>query len=158
MPALAATSVYERASGMGGCSQIANVFTSPEFRNPGNYVEQCLSQNADMATETDKNGGPNHLRAWMQYRGIKGVELAERLGGNVTPGMVSDLVNSNRALSAKWLRRLAPLLDTTAGMLLDYDPTELDSEIIEFWSQASVREKKQLVDLARVVRTGTDDR
>lgn len=113
-----------------------------------------------MGDDSDKNGGPNHLRAWMEHRGIKGVELAKALGGNVTPGMVSDLVNSNRALSAKWLRRIAPILDTTPGMLLDHDPTELDSDIADFWAHASAREKRQLVDLARVVvgeKTGTED-
>jgi plasmid maintenance system antidote protein VapI len=119
-----------------------------------------MPQVADMAESTDKNGGPNYLRAWMEYRGIKGVDLAEALGGNVTPGMVSDLVNSNRALSAKWLRRIAPHLDTTPGMLLDHDPNELDRDIVSLWSHASSRERRQLLDLARVVvndRTGTDD-
>jgi plasmid maintenance system antidote protein VapI len=159
MSALAATSVYER-SAMPQYSQIANVCASPHFRKTDNYPPCPLSHTADMADSTDKNGGPNYLRAWMEYRGIKGVELAERLGGNVTPGMVSDLVNSNRALSAKWLRRIAPILDTTPGMLLDHDPTELDRDIIDLWHHASKRQQRQLVDLARVVvadRTGTDD-
>lgn len=141
-------------------SQIANVIASPQNRRTDNYLTCALSHNADMEHDSDKNGGPNHLRAWMTYRGIKGTELAERLGGNVTPGMVSDLVNSNRALSAKWLRRIAPLLDTTPGMLLDHDPTELNADIIDLWSSASMRQRQQLLDLARVVvkdRTGTDD-
>lgn len=160
MPALAARSVYVRGSAMCGHSQIANCSASPDYRKGGNYLPDALSQYADMADESDKNGGPNHLRAWMAYRGMKGVDLAEKLGGNVTPGMVSDLVNSNRALSAKWLRRIAPLLDTTPGMLLDHDPTEVDADIIELWSHASKRQQRQLIDLARVVvsdRTGTED-
>jgi transcriptional regulator with XRE-family HTH domain len=72
--------------------------------------------------DENKNGGPNHLRAWMEHRGIKGVELANKLGGSVTPGMVSDLANGKRALSAKWLRRLADALETTPGALLDHGP------------------------------------
>ncbi len=118
-----------------------------------------MRQTADMVDESDKNGGPNHLRRWMEYRKIKGVALAEKLGGNVTPGMVSDLVNSNRALSAKWLRRIAPLLKTTPGMLLDHDPYDLDRDILSMWTGATERQKRQLVDLARVVvdeRTGTE--
>lgn len=120
----------------------------------------ALSHTADMGKTDDKNGGPNYLRAWMRFRNVKGVDLAAQLGDNVTPGMVSDLANSNRALSAKWLRRIAPLLDTTPGMLLDHDPYELDSDIIDIWNHASKRQQRQLVDLARVVvsdRTGTDD-
>jgi len=93
----------------------------------------------------------------MLYRKVKGAELAERLGGNVTPGMISDLANSKRALSAKWLRRLAPALDTTPGMLLDHDPNELPSDIMEIWGSASDAQKRQLVDLAKViVRDGTN--
>ena len=157
MPALAARSEYVSGSAMGKHSQIAKYFASPEFRKTDNYPPCVLSHTADMSEDTDKNGGPNHLRAWMRYRKVKGIELAEKLGGNVTPGMVSDLANSNRALSAKWLRRIAPILDTTPGMLLDHDPYDLDADIIDFWTHASEAQRRQLVDLARVVRTGTDD-
>ena len=154
MPALAARS--DVRSSIPAHSQIANAIASPDIRKSDNYPTGAWSQNVGM-DESDKNGGPNHLRAWMEFRKVKGVELAERLGGNVTPGMVSDLVNSNRALSAKWLRRIAPLLDTTPGMLLDHDPRELDSDIVDFWSHASAREKRQIVDIARAL-TGTDDK
>lgn len=138
-------------------SQIANVLATPQFRKSGNYSFGDPSHNANMIDEDDKNGGPNHLRAWMDHRGVKGVDLAKRLGGNVTPGMVSDLVNSNRALSAKWLRRIAPLLDTTPGMLLDHDPTEVDADIIDMWASASARQRVQLSEIAKtILRTGTD--
>ena len=105
--------------------------------------------------DQDKNGGPNHLKAWMAFRGIKGADLAKLL--DITPGMVSDLANSNRALSAKWLRRLAPHLDTTPGLLLDHDPHDLDSDIIEIWVNASSRERRQIANLAKaLVRDGTN--
>lgn len=142
-------------SSMSEHSQIANILARPDFRKSDNYGALALSQTADM-DDDDKNGGPNHLRAWMQYRGIKGVDLAERLGGNVTPGMVSDLANSKRALSAKWLRRLADALETTPGMLLDHDPTELDNDIIDIWSRADLRVKRQISDIAKTL-TGTHD-
>lgn len=158
MPALPAMSVYDGS--MPGHSQIANNLASPNFRKRRNYSDGALPQNANMADgydEDDKNGGVNHLRAWMRYRGLKGVDVAEQLGGNVTPGMVSDLVNSNRALSAKWLRRLAPIFDTTPGALLDYDPFEIDSDIIDMWTHADNGQRRQIVDLAKVVvrKTGT---
>lgn len=140
---------------IGEHSQIANIKATPKFRNSGNYSNVHLSQNADMGDSSDKNGGPNYLKAWMEYRGIKGVELAELLGGNVTPGMVSDLANSNRALSAKWLRRIAPCLDTTPGMLLDHDPNDLDNDIIDIWSHMDKRQKKQMADIAKTL-TGTN--
>lgn len=105
----------------------------------------------------EKNGGPNHLRAWMRYRKVTGQRLAAELGGNVTPGMVSDLANSKRALSAKWLRRIAPILNTTPGMLLDHDPHDLDNDLLEIWGHADPAERRRLVDVARaLVRTGTE--
>lgn len=158
MLALSATSVYERGSAMQGHSQIANVCARADFRKTHNYLPCALSHHAYVDDDTDKNGGPNYLRAWMEFRSIKGVEVAKALGGNVTPGMVSDLANSKRALSAKWLRRLAPIFDTTPGMLLDHDPRELDSDIVEIWAHASNRQRQQLADIAKtLIRTGTED-
>lgn len=92
---------------------------------------------------------------------MKGVDIAKALGPNVTPGMVSDLMNSKRALSAKWLRRLAPVLDTTPGMILDHNPFDLDSDMIEVWATASNRQRRQLLDIAKALltteKTGTDN-
>ena len=107
-----------------------------------------------MDDSQDKNGGPNHLRAWRVYRGLKGADLAKALG--IGPGMVSDLENSNRTLSAKWLRRIAPVLKTTPGMLLDHDPNDLPSDILDIWVDADERQRRQIVDIAKTLtRTGT---
>lgn len=137
-------------------SQIANVYASPDIRRSGDASFCDLSQYEYMDDSGDKNGGPNHLGAWMAFRKIKGAALAKAL--KVTPGMVSDLVNSNRALSAKWLRRIAPHLETTPGMLLDHDPHELDSNVIDIWLSAGDREKRQITAVAaEIVRTGTGE-
>jgi len=155
MSAASASLMYDGAS-IPRHSQIANVFASADFRRSGNDRNGSIPQYANMEDE-DKNGGPNHLRAWMIYRDMKGVELAKALGGNVTPGMVSDLANGNRALSAKWLRRLAPLLGTTPGMLLDHDPRELSADLLDIWGNADPAQRRQLIDVAKaIVRTGTD--
>ena len=130
-------------------SQIANLDASRKIRNRANAFQSDMSQSACMTDCDDKNGGPNHLKAWMRFRRIKGAKLAEML--DVTPGMISDLANSNRALSAKWLRRIAPALQTTPGMLLDHDPFELDGDIIDIWINASSLERKQLTDVAKVL-------
>ena len=129
-----------------------------EIRKMGAEFDCCLSHNANMPydfedDDQDKNGGPNHLRAWMKYRRMKGIALAKAL--DISPGMVSDLVNSNRALSAKWLRRIAPHLKTTPGLLLDHDPFELDSDIIDIWTSAGLREKQQIAGAAKaIIKTG----
>lgn len=137
-------------------SQTANVKAIADFRNLPDDLYDRISHTAIMGDLQDKNGGPNHLRAWRAFRHMKGADLAKALG--ITPGMVSDLENSNRALSAKWLRRLAPHLKTTPGLLLDHDPHDLDSDVIEIWVNAGLREKQQIAGAAKaIVRTGTND-
>jgi transcriptional regulator with XRE-family HTH domain len=102
----------------------------------------------------DKNGGPNFLREWRAFRGLTQQQLAEAVGTN--SNMIQYLETGGRGLSAKWLRRLAPALDTTPGMILDHDPHELDSDILEIWATASNREKRQIKDVAKaLVRDGT---
>ena len=82
--------------------------------------------------------------------------LAERVETNAN--MIQYLETGERALSAKWLRRLAPALDTTPGMLLDHSPEEMDADIIDIWATASARERRQIAEIARTLRkTGTDD-
>lgn len=104
----------------------------------------------------DKNGGPNFLKMWREFRNLTQQELADRVDTNAN--MIGYLESGERGLSAKWLRKLAPALDTTPGMLLDHDPRELDSDIIDIWAHAGNRERRQLSDIAKtIVRTGTHD-
>jgi transcriptional regulator with XRE-family HTH domain len=105
--------------------------------------------------DQDKNGGPNYLREWRTFRGMTQQQLAEAVETNAN--MIQYLEKGERALSAKWLRRLAPILDTTPGMILDHDPHNLDRDILEIWATASNREKRQITDIAKaILRTGTD--
>lgn len=106
--------------------------------------------------ETDSNGGPNHLKAWREYRDMSQQELADVIG--TSHQVIGYLERGRTQLSAKWLRRLAPALKTTPGMLLDHDPAELDRDIIELWVNASTRERRQIASIASTItRTGTDD-
>lgn len=119
--------------------------------------ERCIPEcdNLLMDKQT-KNGGPNHLKAWRLFRKLTQDQLAEKVG--TTQHQIAFLENGDRGLSAKWLRRLAPELDTTPGMLLDHDPNALDSDIIDIWAHAGTRERRQLSDIARtLLKTGTTD-
>ena len=149
MPACFASSDVLMGCSMPHYSQIANVSARPQIRIPWDASLFALSHTAKMDDDSDKNGGVNHLKAWMKFRKVKGAALATALG--ITPGMVSDLANSNRALTAKWLRRIAPTLNTTPGLLLDHDPNELDSDIIEIWVNATSDERRQLKDVAQAL-------
>lgn len=102
----------------------------------------------------DKNGGPNHLGAWREYRKMTQAALAEKVGTNAN--MISMLESADRGMSAKWLRRLAPALDTTPGMLLDHSPFELSADVVDIWTKADTRQKQQLSEIAKtLVRSGT---
>lgn len=80
-----------------------------------------------------KNGAGHNLRAWREFRRMTQEELAQRVG--TTPALISHLETEKRGLSAKWLYRLAPVLNTTPGLLLDRDPTDPNSEILEIWAR-----------------------
>ena len=98
---------------------------------------------------------PNNLEAWRKYRRLTQLELARRV--ETTQGQIAHLEAGRVELSAKWLRRLAPALGTTPGMLLDHNPNKLDADIIEIWANANERQQRQLTDIAKtlVQFTGT---
>lgn len=103
--------------------------------------------------EDSKNGGPNYLRAWREFRRFTQDDLAEKAG--TTQGQIAHLEADRRELSAKWLRRLAPALGTTPGMLLDHDPNDLPTDVIEVWINATSEERRQLADMSRIIVKGT---
>ena len=111
----------------------------------------------DIARMADKNAGPNHLKAWREFREMTQADLAEKVGTN--QNMIAYLESGERGLSAKWLRKLAPALGTTPGHLLDHDPKDVEADIIDIWMAADRAQRRQLSDIAKaIVRTGTDDR
>lgn len=112
----------------------------------------------------NKNGGPNYLRAWRLFREGKDgkpmtqEELAARVKPPTNANMIQYLETGERGLSAKWLRRLADALGTTPGMILEHDPRELDSDVVDIWVRASERERRQIAEIAKaLVKTGTED-
>lgn len=128
---------------------------SPYLQQPVARLDFPLRQYGCMA-DNDSNGGPNHLRAWREFRGLSQTELAEK--AETTHQVIGYLERGRTQLSAKWLRKLAPILGTTPGMLLDHDPHELPGDVISMWTHASARERRQIADIAKTItRTGTDD-
>jgi transcriptional regulator with XRE-family HTH domain len=104
--------------------------------------------------DSDKNGGPVYLRAWREYRELTQEQLAEKVGTNAN--MIQYLETGERGLSTKWARRLAPALDTTPGMLLEHDPFNLDSDMIDIWIHGDIRQRRQIAEIAKaLVKSGT---
>ena len=75
---------------------------------------------------------PNFLRAWREYRGMTQAKLAEAV--DTTGAVISLLEAGERGLSDRWLRRLAPVLGTNPGHLLDMDPHDVDHDIYEIFN------------------------
>lgn len=150
---VASTSALGVGLSMPDVSQIVSLDASPFFHSlcgASNFTECDI-----VAVETDKNGGPNYLRAWRTFRKLTLDQLAERVGTNAN--MIGYLESGERGLSAKWLRRLAPALKTTPGFLLDHDPHDLPADMLEIWGEADERQKRQITEIAKtIVKTGTD--
>jgi transcriptional regulator with XRE-family HTH domain len=103
-----------------------------------------LSHTVSMAI-IDKNGGPNHLRAWREYRHLSQEELAGRVGTN--QNMIGYLESGERGLSLKWLRRLAPALNTRPGWLADIDPSNADTRTLELIDDIPDEHTEQVVQI-----------
>jgi len=124
---------------------------SGNLHNLSKAVKSASSHNAEM----DKNGGPNNLKAWREYREMSQEALGAKVG--TTGTVISMLESGDRGLSAKWLRKLAPALEITPGHLLDHDPNDLPTDMLEIWVNADMEQRRQLVDVAKAIvrKTGT---
>jgi transcriptional regulator with XRE-family HTH domain len=99
---------------------------------------------------------PNNLRAWRKFNRMTQQELADQVG--TAKSVISDLERGVVQLSDKWLRKLAPVLKTQPGHILDYAPEDLDNDIIDIWSHIDKDDRQQAARVLRsFVRTGTDN-
>jgi transcriptional regulator with XRE-family HTH domain len=98
----------------------------------------------------------NNLRAWRKHNNMTQQELADALG--TAKSVISDLERGVVQLSDKWLRRLAPVLKTQPGHILDHDPADLDNDIIDIWAHIEVGDREQAIRVLKsFVKTGTDN-
>lgn len=95
----------------------------------------------------------HHLRAWREFRKLTQEQLAERVG--TTKGVISHLETEKRDLSLKWLLKLAPALNTKPGFLIDHDPSELDSDILEIWADVPEANRSQVRAIIKTFRRAT---
>lgn len=137
-------------SSIGFFSQTVEMDARDIFHSLGSAYFCAMQQTVEMTT--DKNGGPNHLRAWRSSKGMTLEELGEKVGTSAS--VIGYLESGERALSAKWLRRLAPALGTTPGFLLDHSPEAIDAEIFDMWAHAPQPVRKQIAAVVRVMAKG----
>ena len=96
----------------------------------------------------------NFLRAWREHRRMTQAKLAEAVG---TSGAVISLLESgDRGLSDKWLRQLAPVLGTRPGHLLEVDPNDVSTDILDIWADIPEDRREQARDVLKAFRLKTD--
>ena len=81
-------------------------------------------------------------------------KLAEAVG--TTGAVISLLEAGERGLSDKWLRRLAPVLGTRPGHLLEVDPHDVSTDILDIWAQIPEAQREQAKDVLRTFRARVD--
>lgn len=104
-----------------------------------------------------ENRPPHYLREWRHKCEMTQEELAEAVG--TSKSQISELERYNLQLSPKWLRRLSPVLGVQQGWILDYNPEDLNADIIDTWNQIPEEDRPQAARVLRsfVRRTGTND-
>ncbi|MEO8927570.1 MAG: helix-turn-helix transcriptional regulator [Caulobacteraceae bacterium] len=97
-----------------------------------------------------KNPEPNYLKAWREYRRLTQAKLAEAIG--TTGAVISLLEAGERRLSDKWLRKIAPVLGTRPGHLLEIDPSDVSTDILDIWAAIPEDRRDQARDVLKAFR------
>src|SRR3546814_15518933 len=107
-----------------GYSHITNFQASANVRNLPGGQAFGNPHNANMNKEAyqEKNGGPNHVRAWRRVRGLTAAAVAEPIGASKRH--YGDLANRKRGMPPRWLRLIPEALNVTSGHLADYAPEQ----------------------------------
>lgn len=74
-------------------------------------------------------------------------QLADAVG--TSGSVISELESGKTKLSPKWLRRLAPVLQTTPGHLLDFHPDEIPTDVLDVWSQIPSDQRDQALSILK---------
>jgi transcriptional regulator with XRE-family HTH domain len=95
----------------------------------------------------------HYLKEWRKFRCLTQAHLADVVG--TSKSVICDLERGNLQLSPKWLRRLAPVLGTQPGKILDHNPDDMDMDILEIWSL--IDDKAQAIKVMKSFIKNDDD-
>lgn len=132
--------------------QSANFERKQFFRRLREERARALLHNASMPKTRDiaDTEAGNHLRAWREFRHMTQAQLAEAV--NTTASVISLLEAGGRQLSPKWLRRLAPVLNTTPGHLLEHDPNNLPTDMLDIWADIAEADRPRVLKAIEAFR------
>lgn len=95
---------------------------------------------------------PNKLAAWREMRGLTQAELADEVG--CSAATVGHWETGRSRLTDKWLPRLAEVLKTSAGYILETDPNDVPADVLEVWSDIPEDRRPQALAVLKAFRTG----
>jgi transcriptional regulator with XRE-family HTH domain len=95
-----------------------------------------------------------YLRAWRKFRHLTLEEVAEAVG--TTKAVIQQLETGRMTLSQKWLAKIAPVLGTTPGFLLDHSPEDLPTSVLETWAAIPEADRPRALQVLQAFMTGTD--
>lgn len=93
---------------------------------------------------------PNQLRAWREKSRLTQEQLAEAVG--CSPASVGHWENGERRLTDKWLPKLAQVLKTRPGFLLETDPEDVDTDVLEIWADIPEAQRAQALAVLQTFR------
>lgn len=131
------------------CTHITDTIANEKVRKSLNAPVRKLTYHPDMDDKV-----PHYLKEWREFRKLTQQELADAL--DTSKSVISDMERGRLQLSPKWLRRIAPILETQPGHILDHDPAQLDNDIIDIWSNIEAKDRDQAIRVLKsFVKTGT---
>lgn len=96
---------------------------------------------------------PKHyLREWREFRELTQEQLAAAVKPPTKASVISLLENRERDLGNKWLERLAPPLRTSKGFILDMDPAQADTRVLELLDSLSGEDREQALAILRTFK------
>jgi transcriptional regulator with XRE-family HTH domain len=99
--------------------------------------------------QDDEGHRHNHLKAWREFRRLTQKELADQV--ETTGSVISLLESGDRKLSPKWLRRLAPALKTTPGMILEHNPNDIPADVLDAWAEIPEEKRSDAMAMLRAL-------
>lgn len=103
-----------------------------------------------MAKKLKKPG--HYLREWREFREMTQEQLAAAVKPPTKASVISLLETGDRDLKNKWLERLAPALRTRKGFILDMDPLDADTRILDLVEDMGDGDKEQALAILKTFK------
>lgn len=123
----------------------------------GNYCKNGkdgISQACQIVAMAKKVKRPGHyLREWREFREMTQEQLAAAVKPPTKASVISLLETGDRDLKNKWLERLAPALRTRKGFILDMNPLEADTRILDLIEDMAPDDKEQALAILKTFKS-----